>query len=100
MDRSGNFRDRGLIPSHLVDALMPPRLIFTRTGDDPATDMGYMRADGQYAAVRIADSRTPRRFAKQLQVLVEMMTRPNWGHEHAGALKISGGNSRAAWRRR
>jgi hypothetical protein len=57
---------------------MPPRLTFTRTEHDTAIDVGYMRADGQYAAVRIADTSDAETIAKQLQVLAEMMTRPAW----------------------
>jgi hypothetical protein len=37
-----------------------------------------MRADGQYAAVRIADTSDAETIAKQLQVLAEMMKRPAW----------------------
>ena len=46
---------------------MPPRFAFTHTEHDTATDVGYMRADGQYAAVRIADTSDPETIAKQLR---------------------------------
>jgi hypothetical protein len=53
----------------------PPHL--ARTDDDTATDLGYMRLDDQYAAVRwrVSDAET---IAGQLRVLAEMMTRSNW----------------------
>ena len=44
-----------------------------------------MRADGQYAAVRIADTSNAETIAKQLQVLAEMMTRPAWIEGMAGS---------------
>ena len=57
---------------------MPPRLTFHRAEGDTATDVGYMRADAQYAPVRIADTSDAETIAGQLQVLAEMMTRPKW----------------------
>ena len=57
-------------PDHLVDlhglhypsrgctvarSMSAPRLTFRRTECDTATDIGYMREDGAYAAVRIFD---------------------------------------------
>ena len=54
---------------------MPPRLTFTRTADDSATDVGYLHEDGQYAAVRIADISDPETIAGQLRVLADMLTR-------------------------
>jgi hypothetical protein len=64
---------------------MTPRFTFTRTEDDTATKRGYMRADGQYAAVRIADTSDAETIAGQLLVLAEMLARPNWGEEMAGS---------------
>ena len=46
---------------------MPPRLTFARTADDSATDVGYLHEDGQYAAVRIADSSDPETIAPGLR---------------------------------
>ena len=57
---------------------MSPHLTFRRTEDETGTDVGYMRADGHYAAVRIGDTSDAPTIAKQLQVLAEMMTRSTW----------------------
>ena len=62
-----------------------PRLTFTRTGDDTAIDVGYMRAAAHYAAGRIADTSDAETIAKQLQVLAEMLMRPNWAEAMRGS---------------
>jgi hypothetical protein len=47
----------------------------TETKCDTATDIGYMRADGVYAAVRIFDWSDAETIAGQLKVLAEQITR-------------------------
>ena len=52
-----------------------PRLQFRRTECDTATDIGYMREDGAYAAVRIFDWSDVETIAGQLRVLAEQICR-------------------------
>ena len=51
------------------------RLQFRRTECDTATDIGYQREDGTYAAVRVADNSDAETIAGQLRVLAEQITR-------------------------
>jgi len=51
------------------------RLTFRRTECDTATDIGYMREDGAYAAVRIFDWSDVETISGQLRVLAEQITR-------------------------
>jgi len=44
--------------------------------DDTATDIGYMREDGAYAAVRIFDWSDAETISGQLRVLAGQITRP------------------------
>ena len=44
--------------------------------DDTATDIGYMREDGAYAAVRNFDWSDAETISGQLRVLAEQITRP------------------------
>ena len=53
-----------------------PRLEIRR--DEVATVIGYMREDGLYAAVRIADDSDVETIAGQLRVLAEAMLREPW----------------------
>ena len=52
------------------------RLQIHRTECDTATDLGYMREDGVYAAVRIFDWSDTATIAGQLRVLAEQIRRP------------------------
>jgi hypothetical protein len=52
-----------------------PRLQFRCTECDTATDIGYMREDGHYAAVRIFDWSDAESIAGQLKALAEQITR-------------------------
>ena len=53
-----------------------PRLQIRRTECDTATDIGYKREDGAYAAVRIFDWSDAETISGQLRVLAEQITRP------------------------
>jgi hypothetical protein len=55
---------------------MRPRLEIRR--DEDSTVIGYMREDGAYAAVRIADDSDAETIADQLRVLAEAMPREPW----------------------
>ena len=51
------------------------KLQIHRTECDTATDIGYMREDGVYAAVRISDWSDAETIAGQLRVLAEQIAR-------------------------
>ena len=72
---------------------MPPRLTFHRTKNDDATDVDYLRHDGQYAAVRIADHADAETIAGQLRVLADMLTRPR--DDGQGRASVRGSRRRA-----
>ena len=52
-----------------------PRFQIRRSECDTATDIGYVREDGTYAAVRIADRSDAETIAGQLRVLAEQIAR-------------------------